>query len=438
MKKLSLQILFFLNLLAVFGFWYAGSGNLLAEKTFDGIFIAIGRITGLLAEFFILFQLILIGRIHWIEKYFGHDKLVKYHRTNGFFVGSTIILHPLFLTIGYARITESSLLEQFKNFLTNWEHVLAAFAGLVIIILAIILSLPAVKKKLKYEQWHFTHLFIYVGIYLTFTHQTEMGDMSAGLALYYWLTLNYTVFGLLLLYRFVRPFYLYSKHRFKISRIEPESEGMFSFYIEGRNIDKFKFEAGQFANINFLKKGLWTSHPFSFSAAPNGKYLRFTIKALGDFTSQIGNLKSGAAVLIDGPLGAFTERSATKNKFLFVAGGIGITPIMSLIDSLTQKEKNDIILLYGNKFCNQIAFEKELKQLPIKQFCFISEPNEKVSGKNMQRGFIDAEKIKNCAPDFSERDIYFCGPPAMNAGLLKTFSELGIPPKQLHYEHFAF
>jgi len=94
-----------------------------------------------------------------------------------------------------------------------------------------------------------------------------------------------------------------------------------SVYLTGRQLDRFAFRSGQYANEVFLSKGRWSPHPFSFSAAPNGRYLRVSIKAAGDFTDRIRELTPGTLLLLEGPLGAFTA-AEPRDKYLMVAGGL--------------------------------------------------------------------------------------------------------------------
>ena len=437
MNKKIIKSLFWLNLVVILFFWFSGSSGHLLERSFSGIFISLGRVSGLLAEYLILVQLILIGRIHFIEREFGHDRLASIHKTVGTYLILLIISHPILLSVGYGALTESGYFEQFLSFLQNWDDVAPALLGLLIFAAATILSLTVFRAKLKYERWHFTHLFIYLAIGLALEHQTKTGDMSSGLPMFYWLALNYIAFGLILLYRFLRPFIQFFKYRFRVQKVEAESGDVWSIYITGKNIGKFSYEAGQFAIVNFLQKGLWTSHPFSISCAPNPDHIRFTIKELGDYTKRIKELRPGTLVLIDGPLGLFTAKAAHTKKFLFVAGGIGITPIFGIIESLVKKNTRDIILLYCVRSAAMIPFQKDLDLFPIRSYYIISDGVHVNAGKHLS-GKLDKERLKKLAPDLLERDVYFCGPPAMGTAVLNDLKELGVQKDRLHYEKFAF
>ena len=438
MKKKLLQILFIVNLVVIFYFWYANSGEFLRGGTFAGIIIALGRIAGLLAEYLILFQLILIARIRWIEKQFGHDELTSVHRFVGTYIIILLFLHPILLSVGWGAMSGTSAWSQFVSFLTDWKDVSGALLGLIVFALAIVLSLSVFRKKIRYERWHFTHLFIYIAIALALEHQTQTGDLAEAPALYYWLAVNYLVFGLVLLYRFVRPFYLFIYHGFRVQKIVAESNDVYSIYIEGKNLDKFSFDAGQFAILNFFKRGMWPSHPFSFSAAPNGSYLRFTIKALGDFTNRIKDLGPGTRVMVDGPLGTFTESAAKTKNFIFIAGGIGITPIAGIIESLVKKNIKDITLLYCVRTAAQIPFRDYFDKLSIKNYYIISDAGGGAGGPKYIWGKLDKDKMAELAPNYLKSDIYFCGPPNMSGPIINAIVELGVPKKQIHFEKFSF
>jgi ferredoxin-NADP reductase len=132
----------------------------------------------------------------------------------------------------------------------------------------------------------------------------------------------------------------------------------------------------------------------------------------------------GTKVFLEGPFGRFTPAVAKTNKYLFIAGGIGITPIRAMIEMLA-REHADMLLLYGNRTEQEIAFKDELSQLI---------PNT----HNIIAGRIDEEKIKQLAPDFASRDIYLCGPPPMMNSIITILKNLGVPRSHLHYEKFAY
>lgn len=433
--------LFFLNLTVIFYYWWTGSSFILKQNAEGSILLASGRLAGLLAQYLILVQLILISRAPLVEKVYGFDKLNELHRKIGYFLGATILSHPLLIIMAYSKMSNLSLWEQYIE-ITQMPYVGFAVLGLMIMLGLVILALPFMRKRVRYGRWHAVHMLMYLAIGLVFAHQIKEGVVSYGTGFYYWYILNFTVFGSVLIYRFIKPVLLYIKHQFYIDRVVKESETVYSVYIKGKKMEEFSFEPGQYINVGFLTKKMWEPHPFSLSAAPNGEYIRLSIKSSGDFTSEIKLLKPGTRVMVEGPLGRFTESSSSRDKYLFLAGGIGITPIRAMIESLSKKGK-DVVLLYACRSVEDITHREELDKFTPKRTYILSQPNQtgsiEVVGQTCESGYIDEEKIQRLVPDYKDREIFLCGPlPMMEAMTLKTLKNLGIPKSQIHFEVFNY
>ncbi len=432
MRRFLIYTIFFANLAAILLLWWNGS-LLFFDGTTDGTFIALGRLAGLLAMFFILVQLILVSRVPFIERAYGFDKLNNLHRILGYTLAATIPMHPILLSLGYAMSHGISPVEQFIDFISNWEEVNNALIGFIIILTAAVFALPKIRRFLKYETWRVTHLAMYFGIWFIFDHQTEGATVSHGLGITYWFALNFSVFGLILIYRFLRPFWLYYRHRFVVDRVERETGSVTSVYITGRDMEKFRYEAGQYINVVFLARGFLQPHPFSISVAPNGKYLRLSIRNSGDFTSRIPKLTPGTKVIVEGPLGRFTERAARTEKYLFIAGGIGITPIRAMAESIKEKG-GDMIFVYNNRSMADVPLKSELDALVMNRKYVFSDMAE--SGHEF--GKVTAEMIARFARDFRDRDVYICGPWPMMKSVIASLRESGVPKRQIHFEKFSY
>ncbi len=433
-KKRLLLGLLAANILVTGAFWWRGSSPLLEHGAASSVLIALGRLMGLALQLTLLVQLILISRLPLIEKPFGFDKLNRAHRTVGYVLLASIVLHPLLLVWGYSLGSGTDALTQFWEFWKTWPYVWLAAIALDLILLVGILSLPWIRRKLKYGVWHGTHLLAYLAVGLAFRHQFNSEDLSAGWAYRYWYALNFTVFGILIFFRFVRPFVLYARHRFVVERVVPESDDVTSVYIGGRAMDRFAFDPGQYVHVSFMRKGLREPHPFSLSASPDGKRLRLSIKNSGDFTSRIRtHLAPGVKLFLEGPFGCFTERAAKTDKFLFIAGGIGITPIRSMLGPLSGRDA-DAVLLYANRSPKDVVFAAELDALGVRRHDVFSQE----AAEGYERGFVDEEKVRRLVPDFLERDIYVCGPPVMMDKLVAMFRALGVPRERLHFEKFSY
>jgi predicted ferric reductase len=424
-----------LHTCALGGAWWHISGALIASGAPGSLLVALGRLVGLLVGSAVLLQVALVSRLPWIEPSLGCDRLYRLHRCLGFVVAPLFLSHPVLLTFGYAWRYQVSVSQQFIDITTGWPYARLAIMGIVIIVLVVTSSLPPIRRRLTYDAWHGGHLAMYLAIGLASLHQASAAEMlgqpSWG---WYWVALHLAVIGALVVFRVGRPVFNLARHRFRIDGIVSESDDVTSVYLTGRRLERFSFRAGQYANVAFLTKGLWVPHPFSFSAAPNGRFLRISIKAVGDFTRRIRHLTPGAFVLLEGPLGAFTAGASIGRKYLLVAGGIGITPIRALIESVAAGDR-DVVLLYAARTVNDLVFADELRALTPRCHFILSQVATTDDGH--ERGRIDRTMLERLVPDVQEREAFVCGPPPMMKSVLGALRVLQVKGSQIHYERFA-
>ena len=424
-----------LHACALSGAWWHVSGALISTGAPGSWLLALGRLAGLLAGSLVLLQVALVSRLPWIESSAGCDRLYRLHRSVGSVAAPLLLGHPVLLTFGYARRHHVSLSRQFVDFATRWPYAWLAIVGIVIIMLAVASSLPPIRRRLSYDTWHGSHLAMYLGIGAVSFHQASGAEMLRqpwwGR---YWLALHLTVIGAFVLFRAARPIFKCARHRFRIDRIVSESDEVTSVYLTGRRLERFSFRAGQYANVAFLAKGQWAPHPFSFSAAPNGRSLRISIKAVGDFTRRMRHLAPGSLVLLEGPLGAFTTAASIGRKYLMIAGGIGITPIRALIESLAAVDC-DVVLVYAARTVKDLVFAGELRALTPRCHFIVSHASEADNG--CERGRIDGAMLERLVPDVHEREAFVCGPPAMMKGVIGALRALRVGETRIHYERFS-
>ena len=439
MKKVLLWLFFWLNLIAIFAMWWSTSGHAAGVSLADN-FKLIGRITALLAVYFILWEFVLIGRVKVLEQSYGQDKLSRWHHWTGISALLFIVAHPIFTTLGWAMAIGKTPVQQSLSFL-SWEGIIPAWIAVLAFIAVVALSLAIIKRKLKYEVWYYVHLAVYIGIIAAFGHQLDNGtDLFNKAAAAYWVLLYVVFIGFFLVYRLLVPLYNFWRYRMQVGKIVSEGNKVWSIYLTGKNLADFKAKAGQFLILRFLNKYWWQAHPFSLSAAPDGRMLRVTVKGLGDFTGDLDQkIVPGTFVWVEGPLGVFTLDRAVKDKFLFIAGGVGITPIRALMEETAAKQL-DTILLCANRRPEDVIFDDEIAQLREKA-CGKTRCAFVYSDANLvadEKGYIDEERLKRLVPDIKERDVYFCGPPPMAISLIPAIVRLGVPAKQIHYEKFSF
>ncbi len=431
-------MLLFANLAIILFYWWQGSYTFFGEGA-AGIAIAIGKLSGLLAAGTVLLQFAFMGRTPWLERSFGLDKLSRIHQQNGRMSFFFLILHPILLTFGYSQFSGISLWAQYVSFTFDYQYVLWASVGLWLFVAVVATSMIIVRSKLRYESWYFVHLFVYVAVFASFWHQITIGEdlLSSQLFYWYWIGLYTVVFSAHLIFRFGRPLYLFQKHKFQVSRIERETHNAVSLYISGKDLKSFRIYPGQFMIVRFLTKGRWwQAHPFSLSMVPNGQELRITVKEVGDFTRKVSEIPIGTQIIIDGPYGIFTEWVNVSSKVLFIAGGIGITPIRSLMEQMMTTQK-DTVLLYANRTEKDIVFHSEFMRLVQKysaKIIHILSDDMKYIG---EKGQLDEEKIQRLVPDVTSREVFLCGPPPMMEAVKHMLVGLGVPQSRIHFEKFS-
>lgn len=442
MKKLLLLVFPAGALLAIF-FWYGDCVNSPVGSLFSdqaGLLIAFGRLAGIVGALGVMSQLLLISRAKWLEPLFGLDRLTRFHHLNGLIIPFALLVHPVLVVWYHSLQTGDGFFVQYLAVL-KWDDVLAAAVGAMLILTAVLLSLPFTRRSLSYEAWHSVHLGAYAGLALAIGHQLALGgDLAAEVRYFAWTWYALLAFtGITVLwYRLLRPLWFYKKHGFTVDRTVMETPDIMSVYLKGRGLENFKVEPGQFALLRFWAPGFkLQAHPFSFSKPADGRELRFSIKKLGDFTAKLhAELKPGTPVIIDGPHGVFTAARMRTDKALLVAGGIGITPLRSLAEKLAARNI-DSVLVFSNKGRRDIPFEKELAELEksgvFKAVHVLSEDNEWPG----EKGRVDAERLKRLVPDFAARDAFLCGPPPMMTALNAGLCALGLPRKQVHFELFS-
>jgi predicted ferric reductase len=181
--------------------------------------------------------------------------------------------------------------------------------------------------------------------------------------------------------------------------------------------------------------GWWRAHPFSISAAPNGRYLRFTIKNLGDYTRVLQGVESGPSVFVEGPYGVFTGASRTKARVLLIAGGIGITPLRALLEELPAARGN-LTLVYRASHEDEVVFRNELDELASLRGATVHYLVGRRGSREMPSDPLDPRALRKSRARPPRRDIYVCGPAGMMERVLSGLHWLRIPESQIHYERF--
>ena len=296
----------------------------------------------------------------------------------------------------------------------HYPDVLMSIVGFALFLAVGITSARAARRRMTRETWYSVHLYAYLAVALAFAHQLAVGtDFSSDrLARVWWISLYVAVLAAIVLWRVGRPLWFNARHRLRIHSVRPEANGVVSLYLTGERLDEIGAVAGQFFLWRFLTGSGWAkAHPFSLSAAPNGRFLRITVKALGDDTLRMQSLKPGVRVFAEGPYGTFTAQRRTRPRVALIAGGIGITPLRALLQTLP-RTPGEVTLLYRAASHDDMAFRDELHAIADRVGVDVRIlPGSDIGDDQTDQLGIPA--LRQHIPDIADRDVFVCGPPAM-------------------------
>jgi len=434
-----------LSLLIVTALWVSNGGVQQIGGGGADALSAIGRLTGLWASDLLLLQVLLMARIPLVERAFGQDRLARWHRWTGFTSFWLMIVHIVLITLGYAAAAHANAFAELWNMICTYPGMLLATAGTVALIMVVVTSIRAARRKLRYESWHLIHLYAYLGVGLALPHQLWTGTDFIGstVSTAYWWTLYAVSAGGVLVYRLGLPLWRSWRHRLVVSLVRPEGPGLTSVYLTGRHLDKLPARAGQFFGWRFLDGAGWSrSHPYSLSATPNGRLLRITVKDLGDGSSRVSSLQPGTKALIEGPYGKLTGETYTGGPVVLLACGIGITPLLSLLGELAYRP-GEATVIYRARNDSEVAFRTELDWFATHRgvrIVYLLGPRAArpswLPAQFAEHG--DADALREIVPQIADSQVYVCGPDAWTKAARTAADTAGVKAGHLHTELFSW
>jgi len=425
-----------LNVAVVTYMWFRHDG--LGRSTDLGEWlVSIGQLAGLYAALAVLLGLVLISRAPWLERRYGMDQMMRAHRLVGFTAFWLMIGHVTATTVGLAMATGISLWAQIVDYVQNYPYLVNALIGFGLLMTIVGVSVRSIRSALSYETWWIIHLSAYAGAALTFGHQTAIGAdfVLDRWAFAYWTLLYASVAVLIVGYRWIALVVKHFRHRLQISEVITESPDVVTLVLGGKRLDRLRAQAGQFFLLRVLdRRRWWKAHPFSLSAPPDGRSLRFTVKALGEDTAALQTVAPGTRVAVEGPYGGFLDALPTERKVLFVAGGIGITPFRGLIDDLDRPD--EVVLLYRNQTPDDAVFRNQLDALSSEKGFALHMSYSRFGGGD-DNPFAPAELVR-LVPDVRQRDVFIIGSARLIAAARNGLRLAGVPSKQIHLESFTY
>jgi predicted ferric reductase len=418
------------NAVVVVGLWWR-QGGLGDMDDLAGTLTSLGRVTGLLGAFLALVELLLLARVPVVDM-LGLDRVGTWHRRNGTACLALIAAHTLLVTAGYAVADDTGVMDEAGDLLSDYSGVLLATIALGLLVAVVATSVVAVRRRLGYRTWHALHVLAYVAVALAFSHQLATGQefQRQPVARAYWWALYAATFAAILGFRVVVPVARSLRHRLRVERVVREAPGVVSIEIGGRDLDRLPALSGQFLQWRFLARGHWMeTHPFSLSAAPDGRRLRITVKELGDYTARLASLPPGTRVIVEGPYGRLTRASRRRPRAVLIAGGVGIAPIRALLEDMP----GEVAVIYRVGREDELLFRDELAELSSLR----GAPVHYVIGERGGDGLMTPEQLRRLVPDIADRDVYVCGPVSMTEATRASLRGAGVPSRQIVSEAFG-
>jgi len=424
-NKQKVLILGFLIFLSILPFLW-----LFTQMDMLGGFIpALANISGLIGATFMLWQFVL--GIRFISRKLTPDyiSLTRFHIFLGLYGMALVFMHPFLETTTYGIDLLLSLPDISSEFSLHVTLGRIAFS----LFIFVWFFAAFLRKKVAYRYWLYTHYLTYPILALVFLHAREIGtfiNSFSGIQAY-WLFLT-AVFGLIVLWRVL-----------KYANVGKASYRLHSKKTLESDITEYTFKPikghlhpnpGQFA---YIRKGFFSeAHPFSIMRfnQDNG-HLTFAIKAVGRYTNQLESLTKGDRVFLDGPYGVFTKEGQNAEPKIIIAGGIGVTPFVELVNRFGD---DNTFMFYCNRTLSEAVNRDEfIKELGDQYIDAVS--REKVKKKTVIQGRLDRNSfLKYVSKDFvKSANIFICGSPAFMASVQKMLSDLDVPKTRTYSEEFS-
>jgi predicted ferric reductase len=399
-----------------------------------GVITAAGRITGLLAGYAMAVTVALSARIGPLERAIGQDRLIRWHRKLGPWGLYLLLGHVVLITIGYAGLARTGILAQLWELILTYPGMLGAAVATVLLFLAGVTSYTRARRRFKYETWWSIHLYTYLALLFAFPHQVDNGASFAShpFASIWWTAIWVGLLAAVVYWRFAVPVIRSLRHGIRVAEIVRENEDVVSVVLEGRRLDRLPVAGGQFFQWRFMARGAWwEAHPFSLSHVPHQGRMRITVKDLGDHSRDLAAMPMGTRVFVEGPYGRFTADAASSHKVLLIGAGVGVTPLVGILQDLD--EHAEVAVLLRGRTERDLVLRHE-----------IAAEVERRGGELWQavgtrdQVTITASTLRRALIDIHQRDVFICGPEAFTASVAEECRRAGIPTSRIHFESFAF
>ena len=383
----------------------------------------------------------LISRINAASQPFGEDSVQLFHNLMGVVALAFILAHPILLILGgYPAQCWLNPFSSCANLAT-----ITAFLSVFVLLLLVGLSIWRKQLGIKYEHWQFFHgIFALIVIFAAMVHIFMIGRYTSTPALKaVWLLYSILVLSLIGWYKIWTPLKAFNR-RWEVVENRAELGDAHTLILKPVNHDGFSFRSGQFAWIKSGRTPFGSGqHPISISSAGDvepGGHISFTIKNLGDWSGQeVPALQPGDRVWVDGPYGVFTMEREQAMGYVLVAGGVGITPLYAMLQTMAiRQDVRPVYLFYGAADSESMTLKHELEALAdIMNLTFVPVLSDPEEGWEGESGYISPEIMGKYVPwQYKWFKYLICGPKPLMDVMEETLPALGIPAENVLTERF--
>ncbi|BBZ28821.1 oxidoreductase [Mycolicibacterium madagascariense] len=422
--------------------WWAQSGGWVRLSDPSEAMPSAGMAIGLVASVLMVWQIVLVARIPWLERTWGQDRLVRAHRIVGFTSFVLVVSHiSLFAGHRVIQYPGDAARGLWYLFVVRPWFLFATF-GTVLIVVAVVSSVRRSRARLRYESWHLLHLYTYLGMGFALPHQIFAGrDLDDHAHRFVWGIAWGLAAGALLAFRVIAPIFRSLRHGLRVDSVREEVDGLVSVTVTGRHLQALRARAGQFFVWRFLDGPGWSrGHPFSLSAAPTVTSLRVTVHMRGDGSNRLAGLLPGTPVLAEGPYGVMTLERRRHPHVLFLAAGVGLAPLHAMLDA-AHFAPGEATLVYRCRPDGRALFAAELEELTdvrvVRLVGHRRSPHSWLPVDDDHPG-ADHVVLGELAPHIAHSDVYLCGPPGWVTSVKRAARQAGVRRNALHVEEFSW
>ena len=382
-------------------------------------------------------QFVLSARLRWLEAPFGLDVVLRFHRTMAFVAIGLLCLHPLLVAAGEGW-----------SLLTRWQARWPLWAGRLALLLLLTQAAVAIFRRmlrLRYEIWRrFHNVLAFLLLALAFWHSLRLGnDFENRAATAIWAVLVLVASAAWSYGRITRP-WLLRRTAYQVVSVTREAARVWTLTLKSLVGRPLQFAPGQFQFLRPCGGAVPDEeHPFSIASSPSPQGLiSLTIKESGDFTATVGRIQPGDLATVHGPFGRFSHVfHPTADNLVFVAAGVGITPLMSMLRYMrAQRETCRVLLVYANRGPADIVFLRELDEIQaggfpaLKTIHILSQPPADWDGLT---GRLDTNRLQSLCGDLSGKTFFLCCPPLLASGLIRGLQGAGVSCERIHADYFG-